>query len=132
MTNENRPARMLLGAWANVPARTKVLEQERAWALAQRDRAEDEEGRQAWTELSASVERELAQCARLRQAVDEVLGAMEPAYRDVVHLRYEKGMHYAAIARATHYSVDHVRHIKSNADRAVAKALLTDAPKSDS
>ena len=123
MTRVNEKARMLLGACANAPMRMEELTKERAWAERRRDENPDGGVGEAWRALVNEIDEELMRCARLRATVDALIDALGEPRASVIRLRYVEKKSYAAIARTLSYSVDHVRRLKSQADRAIGRAM---------
>lgn len=143
-------ARRILGQWGGARIRIAELDDELAWARGRlcciRDplRAQDltgmprsggktdissivvhvDEEEQAFAELERRISAQRAELIRLCCAVESAVDTLPQCHQQILRMWYRHGMSHLQISRACHYSVDRVKHIKSEADNMIAQRLI--------
>ena len=83
-----------------------------------------DEEEKALAELERRISAQRAELVRLCCAVESAVSTLPQCHQQILRMWYRQGMNHLQISRACHYSIDRVKHIKSEADGMIARRLI--------
>lgn len=146
-------AKRMLSVWGRAGIRMSEIKDELQWAKAQAEDARDtlcspsmsgmpsghqkrdlsdtmihlERIADSFARMAEQSAAEMEQLEAIKREMDGVVGHLPCVHQDILRMWYCKGMNSLQIARVAHYSVDRVKHLKSEADRLVARYISVDS-----